>query len=113
MSDQINAGVNAQANQRDQQQENSPNDIEIPKLRVHTLKWRTPDEIQVSISALYQYAEANANSSIAWYGKSKKRKARISRGLRFLAILLTTIGGLTPILGGLGLSTIPFRNGWP
>jgi hypothetical protein len=81
-------------------------DIDTPRLQVHKLKWTTDDEIQVSIGELYQYAEANANGSIVWYGKQKRRKARMSRVLRGLAIILTIAGGLTPIVAALGLQNI-------
>jgi FtsZ-binding cell division protein ZapB len=81
--------------------------IDVPELKVQTLKWNTSDEIQRSIVTLYQYAEATATDSIDWYGKKKRVKARMSRLLRGLAIILTTAGGLTPIISALGWSTLP------
>jgi hypothetical protein len=81
-------------------------DIEVPKLQVQNLKWKAPDEIQESISALYQYAEATANDCIRWYGGRKRRIAWLSQLLRLLAIILTTLGGLTPIISSLGWSNL-------
>lgn len=86
-------------------------DIEIQKLKIQDLKWSTTQEIQMSISALYQYAEASANDSINWYGRKKKSKAKMSWILRALAIFLTTLGGLTPIISALGGSTINLMDG--
>lgn len=82
-------------------------DIDTPELQVHRLKWKNDEEIQESIGQLYQYAEASAGSSIAWYGKQKRQKARMSRLLRGLAILFTIAGGLTPVVAALGLTQIP------
>lgn len=78
-------------------------DIEIPRLEIENLKWNTPQETQNSIIKLYQYAEKNAQDSINWYGQRKGRVAWKSRILRFFAIILTSIGGLIPILGSTGL----------
>ncbi|HXQ39291.1 MAG TPA: SLATT domain-containing protein [Anaerolineales bacterium] len=83
-----------------------PYDISVPKLRVQTLKWTTADEIQGSVVELYQYAEACAWDSIDWYGKRKRWKAWMSQLLRCLAIIFTTIGGLMPIIGALGVSNV-------
>ena len=80
-------------------------------MNVQNLKWTTPAEVQESISALYQYVEANANASIAWYAKNKSRKAWMSRSLRFLAIVLTGLGGLTPIISALNLSSVNLPRG--
>lgn len=75
--------------------------ISVPNLQVQNLKWSTPAEIQSSIVTLYQYAEATANDSIEWYRRKKRPKALMSRLLRSLAIILTTVGGLTPIISAL------------
>ena len=80
--------------------------ISVPELRVQDLKWTTPADVQKSIVKLYQYAEATANDSIEWYRRKKRPKAWASQVLRFLAIILTTIGGLTPIISALGGSTV-------
>lgn len=80
--------------------------IDVPNLKVQDLKWNTSDEIQRSIVTLYQYAEATATNSVDWYGRKKASKARMSRLLRSLAIILTTVGGLTPIISSLGWSTV-------
>src|ERR1051325_341596 len=103
-ADELNGGLDAHP------RINQSKDIKTPGLQVQNLKWKTDEEIQTSISALYQYAEASANDAIEWYRKSKRHKAQASQLLRFLAIVLTTIGGLTPIIGGLGLSTLQLRG---
>lgn len=88
-----------------------PIDIEIQNLKIQELKWSTEQEIQMSISALYQYAEASANVAINWYGRKKKSKAKMSWILRAVAIFLTTLGGLTPIISALGGSTVKLMDG--
>ena len=81
--------------------------ISVPKLKVQDLKWGDSAEIQKSIVKLYQYAEATADDSIEWYRRKKRPKALMSRLLRSLAIILTTLGGLTPIISALGWATTP------
>jgi conflict system pore-forming effector with SLATT domain len=81
-------------------------DIYVPKLQVYKLSWKSPGEIEASINMLYQYAEATASEAVDWYGRHKRRIAWKSRLLRFLAILLTALGGLTPIISALGWSTV-------
>jgi len=81
--------------------------VTSPTIKIHELEWQEPEQIQTSIGLLFEFAEASANYSIDWYEAKRARKASKSRMLRFLAILLTVFGGLTPILGGLGLSNIP------
>lgn len=86
-------------------------DIVTPSLNIPNLKWTTHAETQESIGVLYQYVEANAQASIEWYARSKNLKAWMSQGLRFLAIMLTTLGGLTPILSALDLSSVNLPQG--
>jgi hypothetical protein len=87
------------------------NDIQIAGLQVEELKWQTPDEIQKSIVALYQYAEQTAHYCIYWYGKNKGSKSFMSRLLRAAAIILTTLGGLMPIISALlGATNVQVAN---
>ncbi|MEJ7587835.1 MAG: SLATT domain-containing protein [Ferruginibacter sp.] len=92
------------------QQPQKTTDIEIPVLRIQEYRWDTPEEIQKSVYGLYQYAESGAISSISWYGKNKKSKARFSRTLRASAIILTTLGGLTPIISSMGGLTVKLMD---
>ena len=87
--------------------------IYVPALEVQKLKWNTSEEIQRSIVTLYQYAEAHANDSIDWYGRKKHDKAVMSRLLRGLAIVFTSLGGLTPIISALGWSTVQLPRSMP
>lgn len=80
--------------------------IEIPMLHAQDLKWTKPEDVQTSINELYQYAEASTNASIEWYGMHKNSLAKWSQGLRSLTIILTSLGGLMPIISALGKSTI-------
>jgi hypothetical protein len=66
------------------------------------LAWRSPDEVEGSISAAYAYAEARALEAINWYLREKRPNAVGSRVLRFLAIVLATLGGLAPIIASVG-----------
>ena len=75
-------------------------------LEVHKLKWDPADEVQKSLGVLFQNVERHASSSIDWYRKKKTRKARLSSTLRLFAIVWTTLGGLTPILGSIGVRQI-------
>jgi hypothetical protein len=50
------------------------------------------------VAEIYQYACKKAEGTINWYLKKKTSKQNISRFLRFLAISLTTIGGLVPLI---------------
>jgi len=75
--------------------------IEVPNLQIQDLKWNDSGETQKSIQEIYRYAEASADASIAWYGRKKNNKASMSRLLRGLAIVFTTIGGLMPIIRAL------------
>ena len=79
-----------------------PTNIDIPRLSAQNLKWTRADDIQASISELYQYAETSANASIDWYGRHKNSLARWSQTLRALTIILTSIGGLMPLISALG-----------
>lgn len=86
-------------------------DFEVPQLRVQDLKWDNDQNIQKSISALYQYAEATADDAINWYGRHKRKIAWKSRALRMMAIIFTTFGGLAPIIGSLGVSNVTSPGG--
>ena len=67
-----------------------------------SLSWKTPEETEQSLGQLYRYAEKHAGDAAAWYWWSKKPKAMRSRGLRLAAILLTTFGGLAPLINAVG-----------
>lgn len=75
-------------------------DIRSPGLK--GLSWKDAQQTESSIQQAYAYAEMRAEQSINWYFSSKREKARWSRWLRFAAILLTTLGGLAPIVGSAG-----------
>lgn len=78
----------------------TPADIE--SLPLEGLSWKTAQEIESSIQTAYAYAEKRAQQSIQWYLHNKGWKAFWSRSLRISAILLTTLGGLAPIVGSTG-----------
>ena len=61
------------------------------------LSWKELD-IDGSLIMLRRYVETEARRQIDWYHGKRKIKARISTGLRFVAILLFVSGGLTPIV---------------
>lgn len=92
-----------------QQQTAKPN-IEVPLLQVNALKWLSHSDIQTSIDTLYEYAEASAQSSIAWYGRQKNSLAWWSRWLRRLAILATSIGGLIPFVSALSRTSLDAQS---
>ena len=62
------------------------------------LSWATEAESKRSIDALYRYAEMSVQQTISWYFREKKWKGRFGRWLRCVAIVLTAIGTLIPLL---------------
>jgi hypothetical protein len=67
------------------------------------LRWGTDAETARSLRVVYEHAEAHAGRAIAWYFRKKAAKSVLSRGLRIAAIVLTTLGGLAPIVTSGGL----------
>ena len=68
------------------------------------LTWKSDGDVANGLTCLYKHAEARAESTIAWYLRSKASKSFNSRALRLLTILLGTIGGLAPIIDSAGLA---------
>lgn len=56
-----------------------------------------------SLKDLRDYAEKQASTEIGWYAKNIRMTRRISRALRFWALVFTAIGGLVPILSSMKL----------
>jgi hypothetical protein len=77
-------------------------DIELPTLNSHI--WDAGVSNTVLLRKLYEYAEGTANQAITWYWREKAPMKRASRTLRLLAIVLTTLGGLSPIVDAAGLN---------
>jgi SMODS and SLOG-associating 2TM effector domain 2 len=50
------------------------------------------------IHDIYQYAGQKADEAISWYLSKKTGKQRMAQILRFAAIVLTTVGGLIPLV---------------
>jgi hypothetical protein len=55
-------------------------------------------DTEAALTQLYRYAEGRAIEAADWYLADKRGKRIWSRGLRLLAILLVTVGGLQPLL---------------
>jgi hypothetical protein len=64
------------------------------------------------IEPLFLYLEAHALVAIDWYLEDKRSKARWSRSLRVLTILLTAGGGLVPLLRASGVETLRAEWGY-
>jgi hypothetical protein len=64
------------------------------------LSWADSVAARASFQLLYAYAESAANDSISWYLAGKRAKSVMARGLRFAAIVLTTVGGIVPLMLG-------------
>jgi hypothetical protein len=79
-----------------------PVNIEVIDLRMDQLSWQTETDTEKSINMIYQYAEAKSTQTINWYLGHKKQKAVCSRVLRFGAIVLTTLGGIAPVVSSIG-----------
>ncbi|MCR9245568.1 MAG: SLATT domain-containing protein [bacterium] len=65
-----------------------------------------------SVAQLHAYAVAQAESSIGWYWRHAKKDRWKGRLLRVLAILLTTCGGLVPLLIGAGIDWLGQQWGY-
>jgi hypothetical protein len=69
------------------------------------LSWDDDASVRKSLKDLYSYADGAANDTIGWYFAHKRTKGLVARGLRFAAIILTTVGGVIPLL-------VNARVGW-
>ncbi len=67
-------------------------------------------DTEAALTQLYRYAEGRAIDAIDWYLQDKRGKRGWSRGLRLLAILLVTAGGLQPLLDAAAPG--PGRTAW-
>jgi len=72
-----------------------PDDIELPDLPA--LTW-APGGLRADLAALRAWSEGVANEAVTWYMAEKRLKARWSRRLRALAIILATLGGAVPVV---------------
>jgi len=72
-----------------------PDDLELPDLPA--LTW-APGGLRADLAAVRAWAENVADEAIAWYLTEKRLKARWSRRLRSLAIILATLGGAVPVV---------------
>ena len=68
------------------------------------------NDTEAALTQLYRYAEGRAIEAIDWYLADKRGKRSWSRGLRLLAILLVTAGGLQPLLDAAAPG--PSRTAW-
>jgi len=59
------------------------------------------DSMLTIFDKIYQNTEKKAINSIEWFLRKKNRPSIYSRGIRFGAIILTIIGGISPILQGI------------
>jgi hypothetical protein len=67
-------------------------------------------DTEAALTQLYRYAEGRAIEATDWYLQDKRGKRIWSRGLRLLAILLVTAGGLQPLLDAAAPG--PSRTAW-
>jgi len=72
------------------------------------LVWNCSDLSQ-SLEALRSYVENEATKAIEWYWRNKRGKALLSRGIQWMAVVLTAAAGLVPVFGQLlfGSDRIP------
>src|SRR5918999_3169306 len=67
-------------------------------------------DTEAALTQLYRYAEGRASEATDWYLQDKRGKRIWSRGLRLLAIVLVTAGGLQPLLDAAAPG--PTRTAW-
>ncbi len=75
--------------------DNSNEKPAIPQL--HELKW-DPENIEDSLDKVYQVAVYKVRDAASYYQKNSKSKKFGARFCRFVAIIMTTLGGVIPIL---------------
>jgi len=69
-------------------------EADLPTSLLPVFTW---DKSLSGVTELCRWAEQVANDSIVWYLREKKRKARWSRSLRTLAVILLSLGGAVPL----------------
>src|SRR5262249_14680340 len=70
-------------------------DLSTPTLPL--MAW-TPDVTVTNLENIYDWVERVATDAIAWYVDEKEQKARWSRLLRAVALILATLGGAVPVV---------------
>jgi len=70
-------------------------DLSTPSLPL--MIW-TPDLTVTNLENIYGWVGRVATDAIAWYMKEKEQKARWSRRLRAVALILATLGGAVPVV---------------
>jgi hypothetical protein len=72
-------------------------DVTEHSISFEQLTWE-PDKRRESLDQLYKLTVQKAQATIDWYTKAKPGKKRWAQSLRMLAIVLTIVGGVIPIL---------------
>lgn len=67
-------------------------------------KWN-PQDPENSLRDIFRYVVDEAGKSTDWYWRAKRSKASTSQVIRFLALVLTAVGGLLPVIANLIGST--------
>lgn len=75
----------------------------ISRAGIQALDWQSAKSLE-SLQSLHDSVVGAAADAAEWYFREKDGKKRWSRFLRFVAIVLTTIGGLEPIFEAAGIS---------
>ncbi|MDX2154362.1 MAG: SLATT domain-containing protein [Bryobacteraceae bacterium] len=83
-------------------------DLRSPSLA--DLRWDTPAERVSSIAKLYGYADGLATDAANWYWKNKNQKKLLSQAIRYVAIGLTGVAGLLPIIRTVWEIDVDVRN---
>jgi hypothetical protein len=63
--------------------------------------WVPPDwsgDPAAHLEQLREYAEATVDRELSWYIHKKKGRSSVSQAIRFIALTLTVLGGLVPLL---------------
>jgi hypothetical protein len=62
-----------------------------------------PEKVPESLNRIYAWTVGESDAAIGWYHRKKSPQARISKLIRFMAILLFGLGGLAPLVAATGL----------
>ncbi|MFF2143366.1 MULTISPECIES: DUF4231 domain-containing protein [unclassified Kitasatospora] len=76
-------------------------DGNLHSLSIPQISWE--DDPRIALRALFKWVEGAAIETISWYISEKTSKAKWSRSLRFLAVILAVLGTVMPVVSvGLG-----------
>lgn len=78
----------------------------IPPQAARTFDWSS-DKAVASLQGMLSYCEATCTDAYAWYGRAKSECRWWARSARMVAIVLTALAGVLPVLSEIFKSPVP------